>query len=311
MRAVPSLLALTALLAGPALAAPKASGLDGTWTNASLTRLQRPPALKSVILSEADAVAWETAPHGMDRADPVGQADSEWIEGSQKLARIDGHPRAAWIVDPPDGRMPMRPELPPRIAAAQAEDARRLANPEDRGASERCLLGPAGAGAAPILNTAYNSNLQIVQTPGYVVLVTEMNHEARIVPLDASRRPSPEAHAWTGESVGHWEGRTLVVTTTGFRAEAALRAPTQLWLSPHANVVERFTRTSPNEIRYVFTIDDPDTYTRPWRAEMVLTATKGRLLEFACHEGNYSLPNILAGARAEERRRGEPKTAAR
>jgi hypothetical protein len=150
-----------------------------------------------------------------------------------------------------------------------------------------------------MLNTSYNNHLQIVQTPDHVVIVTEMIHDARIVPL----RPGAKGGgpSWSGHSAGYWDGDTLVVETTGFHPALGWRTPSSLYMSPAAKVVERFTRTSANEIRYGFTVEDPQTFTRPWRAEMPLRRAEGPMLEYACHEGNYSMEGVLAGGRQKER----------
>jgi hypothetical protein len=158
-----------------------------------------------------------------------------------------------------------------------------------------------------MLNTGYNNHIQIVQTPEHVVMVTEMNHDARIIPLKPE--PAPPGASWLGHSVGRWEGDTLVVETTGFHPGSAWRTPSPLYISPAARVTERFTRVSRDEIRYAFSVEDPSTYSRPWRAEMPLRGAAGPMYEFACHEGNYSLSGVLAGGRQKEREAaaGAPK----
>ena len=273
--------------------------LQGAWTNGSLTHLQRPQGLKTATLSEAEATAWENGPGGRPQADEIGQAASEWIAG-EKLSRIDGQARTSWITFPPDGRLPYSPAGRKRLQAAQAAHDNNFDNPEARPASERCLTGVASVAGPPMLNAAYNANYQIVQTPDAVVIVAEMNHDARIVHI-GSVAPLPGViRQWTGESVGHWEGDTLVIETTGFHPLASFRAPTQLYLSPDARVTERLTRVSPGAIRYAFEVDDPQMFTAVWRADMLLRPAEGPLFEFACHEGNYALPGILAGARRTE-----------
>jgi hypothetical protein len=294
-------LAGSAEAASPRRPAERPPDLQGTWTNESLTHLQRPAGLKTATLSEAEATAWEHSPAARPaRDDPVGQATSEWIAGEPKLARIDGKARTGWITDPPDGRLPFTDAGLKLLSEAQAGDTQKLDNPENRPSSERCLMASSGAAVPPMLNAAYNSNYQIVQTPDHLVILAELNHDARIIPLAPDPRAATAFPGWLGNSAGHWEGDTLVIETTGFRPETAWRGPTRLYLSPGAKVTERLRRTSPDEIRYAFSVDDPQIYSRPWSGEMVLRQAKGPLFEFACHEGNYGLPGILAGARRQE-----------
>ena len=146
---------------------------------------------------------------------------------------------------------------------------------------------------------AYNNNLQIVQAPGYVVIINEMVHNARIIPTDG--RPHTKLRQWTGDSRGRWEGDTLVVETINFRRETSLQGSTA-----DTRLVERFTRVDADTIRYEFTVSDPNSYIRPWSAMVPLSRTQGPLFEYACHEGNYALPNILAGARSRSSRRRSP-----
>ena len=231
----------------------------------------------------------------------MGQATSEWGEANEAgLARIRGEARTSWIVDPPDGHMPL---------TAQAKKARQAPasfdGPEARPAAERCLLGLGAPAGPPLLNPGYNANYQIVQTRDAVVLISEMNHDARIVRLGGARHPPAGVALWMGDSVGRWERETLVVETANIRP--AGRVP----LSPGAKVTERFTRIAPDQIDYQLTVDDPTTYTRAWRGEELLRALGKPIYEAACHEGNYSLPNILAGRRYAERAGAAPEPAER
>jgi hypothetical protein len=292
-----------------AQAAPKGArpDLTGLWTSSSLTMLERPDVVPTRIVSEADAAAYERKALAAISADgdDVGGRSSEvgfWNFGG-RFARIDGEVRASWIVDPADGRLPFRPE---GQAARKADLARHQdsANPESRTASEQCLLtGWAGAGP-PMLNPPYANATQIVQTKDTVAIALEAVHDVRIVPLvagPAAARHMPAALSrWQGDSVGWWDGATLVVETVNFNPGDAVKFPTNLYITPKARVIERFTRMADGRLRYAFTVEDPDIYTRPWRAEMVLNPIPGALMEYACHEGNYSLPGMLAGARHEE-----------
>ena len=162
----------------------------------------------------------------------------------------------------------------------------------------RCILmdriGP------PMLAGAYNNNYQIVQIPGYVMILVEMIHDVRIIPLDGRSHLHQKVRQWTGSYRGHWEGETLVVETTNFTDKTAFQGS-----SENMRLIERFTRVADDTIRYQFTVEDPSTWTRPWSAEVPWKKTVGPLFEHACHEGNYGLSNILAGARAEENRAAE------
>lgn len=294
-------LAAALALAGSAVAAPRTPDLEGVWSNASITTLERPADLKTLELTDAEAQAYEAAHPGTpepSRGGPVGQEDSEWWEMGGKLGRIGGRPRSAWIVAPADGRLPYSPA---GLAALQRSQGsmRRADDPEARPAAERCLMGLGGASLPPMLNAAYNSHLQILQTGDHVVIVTEMNVGPRIIPLAPhAAEPGP---AWSGHSRGRWEGDTLVVETTGFQAGAQWRAPARLFISSAGRVTERFRRTGRDEILYSFEVDDPATFTQVWRGEIPLRRAAQPMFEFACHEGNYSLSGILAGAREEDR----------
>ena len=278
-----------------------APDLEGVWTTQSLTSLERPEGLSATVVSEAEAKAFEATHDGTPAipGDDVGHSTSEWWDLGARLARMDGKIRGAWLTDPPDGRLPYteagRKALGGQVnAMLSAYDG-----PEVRPAPERCLVGAASSSTPPILNAAYNSNLQIVQTADHVVIVTEMTRDARIVPLrDARQAPGPD---WNGQSVGRWEGDTLVVETAGFHPGAEWRMPAPLYISAEAKVTERFTRVSADEIRYAFVVEDPKTYSRTWRGELPLRPAPRPMYEFACHEGNYSLTGVLSGARQKER----------
>lgn len=289
-----------AAVAAPRPAADEGRDLEGLWSSASLTPLERPAGFAELVATEAEARAFEASHNGgpLGAADPVGQTDSEWWEMGGRLTRIDGRARSSVIVEPADGRLPYSDAGRAALARSRAAMSN-YDGPEVRPATERCLTGVGGASVPPLLTAGYNNHVQIVQTPAHVAIVTEMNHDARIVPLDAAPRPQTTS-SWTGNSAGRWEGGTLVVRTTGFHPALGWRSPSPLFLSPAAEVTERFTRVSPGEIRYAFTVTDPAVFTRPWRGETTLRRTKGPMYEFACHEGNYSLTGVLAGARQAE-----------
>ena len=276
--------------------------LQGIWSLVSLTDLERPRELPTRAVTEAQAKAYEAKQDGTPGIpnDAVGQNEAEWWEIGAKLGRLDGHPVSSWLIDPADGRLPYSPVGLKALRGAQRAMGASFDGPEVRPAPERCVTGSSSATGAPMLNGAYSSLIQIVQTAADVVIVAEMNHDARIISLrDAA--PPPVARDWSGLSVGRWEGDTLVVVTTNFHPQAGWRAPSGLYLSPNARVTERFTRTGKDEIRYAYTVEDPSVFTQVWRAEMPIQRSVKPMFEYACHEGNYSLGGVLAGARETER----------
>ena len=294
--------------------------LQGMWTNVTITRLERPAEFgNKLVLSDAEASAYEKEflkTNDKDRRDGGSRADVEraynaffWDSGTE-LARVDGQKRTSLIVDPKDGRMPAltaeaQKRIPsPRPAWGSAvvgpddpENAPPFGlydNPEERPLAERCLLAFGSSSGPPMLPIAYNNHYQIVQTPGYVMILVEMVHDVRIIPTDG--RAHGNARRWLGDSVGRWEGDTFVVDTINFKPQVSFRGASQ-----NLHVIERFTRTDANTILYTFTIDDPTTWTKQWTAEIPLRATDERLYEYACHEANYGLEGVLRGARAQER----------
>jgi hypothetical protein len=284
------------VMAGPAAA----EDLTGVWTNAWYTQLVRPKEFNALVVSGAEAEAYEAPRRALSGRlpspeDEVGQNESEFMDQGPGLAHIRGEIRSSWIVDPADGRIPWKPEaLQARKAAREAQDG--SSNIEGRATDDRCLT-IAGA-AAPMINSPENNNLAIVQTADAVVLVGEKNHEYRIVHLDDAARLRPDLPSRLGSSVGRWEGKTLVITTTGWPVGLTDNY-FGVTLTERAMVTERLSRTGPNELTYLFEVDDPNLYTRPWRGEMVFRPG-GPIFEFACHEGNYAMTNMLNAARIEE-----------
>ena len=209
--------------------------------------------------------------------------------------------RTALIVDPPDGRIPYRSEARPRGRGGRGGGGggrRNSDGPETRGLWERCLtLG------VPRLGGAYNTNFQLFQTPDYVVILNEMVHEARIVPLDGRPHVGQSIRQWNGNSRGRWEGDTLVVETTNFSDRTSYRGST-----PGLHVVERFTRVDAETLNYEVTLEDPKTWTRPWTAALAMPKTQGGMFEYACHERNYGMTNLLTGARVQEQAAAEAAT---
>jgi len=299
---------LAVLAAGSASAAGARRGfrrrdLEGVWTVASYTDLERPAELKTLVVTPEEAAAYEAprrAMHGLLPSAPgeVGQAENEWVDRGDGLARVKGQIRSSWIVDPPDGRIPYNKAGLARWRAGIVWAEEKLEDPEDLNGPERCLANMATG--AP-LAVAPDSNLfQIVQTRDDVVILTEKYHDARIVRLSDTWRPSPLPRSWLGDCIGRWEGDALVVETEGMHAGVTVRGM-HFAVSEATKVVERFTRSGADELFYEFSVEDPVIYTAAWRGEMALKRSDQRIFEYACHEGNYSLPGILAGARRAER----------
>ena len=323
MRALSCLIAAAVLVASAADAAPYrtprtsfgAPDLQGLWTNTSLTFLQRPPIFKSLIATDKEEAMMIAGFKKMtgdllnDRVDPnlpappiVAEApQSDYLEMDLRLARIDGQPRSSWIVEPADGRLPYSDaEKARRAAAAKAPE--RFDNIEDRDTQERCLTAIGSPEGPPMMNAGFNGHYQILQTRDYVVIQIEMNHDARIIRMNDRTHQHPAIEPWLGDSVGWWEGDTLVVETVNLNPKGHVYSlGGGFRYSAKTKITERFTRTAPDQILYEFSVDDPEVFARPWRAEMPMRAAKGPIYEYACHEGNYSLPNILAGARVQEK----------
>jgi hypothetical protein len=290
---------------------------EGVWTNASLTSLERGPQFKTLTITDAQAKAMESSRARMMEAqskptdpnapapkageDPGGY-NAFWTDPGTHMGRIRGEVRTSWLVDPADGKLPYRPEGYKLYQDTLTKARNTFDGPEARPLGERCILGFGSSAGPPMLNVLYNNNYQIQQAKDHVVIVVEMNHDARVIRLADKRRPPAHIRTWMGDSVGWWDGDTLVVETVGFNPGESLRPyfGASLFLSPDAKVTERFTRISADQILYAFEVDDPKIYSRVWKAEMPLNAAKGPVYEYACHEGNYSLPGILAGARKAE-----------
>jgi hypothetical protein len=240
----------------------------------------------------------------------VGGYNNFWIAAGSRNVEVDGQKRSSLIVDPPDGRVPRtKPEAQRRNAAYNATRVSPDANegaaaagppgaydgPESRPLAERCLLGFSNTSGPPTLpNYFYNNMKQIVQTPTSVLILNEMVHDARIIRIGGQHLPQ-SIRKWMGDSVGHWEGDTLVVDTTNFTSKTQFRGSGE-----DLHVVERFTRTDAETLLYRFTVDDPTTWDRSWTGEYPWNATDEHLYEYACHEGNYALTGVLKGARFSE-----------
>jgi hypothetical protein len=288
--------------------------LEGVYSFSTITPLQRPDALAGkATLNEEEASAFEASENtrlNRDLFDPIkGQPSAGYApraEGGvlsynefwyERGSRLTKDKRTSLIVEPADGKIPLTDAARRRVAERrQISDSGFGYSYEDRPLADRCLIG-FNAGP-PMTPGAYNNNVQIVQAPGTVVIINEMVHNARIIPTDG--RPHSKLRQWSGDSRGRWEGDTLVVETINFRRETSLQGSTA-----ETKLVERFTRIDADTIKYEFTVSDPNAYIRPWSAMLPLTRIQEPLFEYACHEGNYALPNILAGARAKEREQAE------
>ena len=300
-------LASNAMSAVKAYRAPRnaygAPDLNGVWTNNSLTRLQRPAGLVPLVVKPAEAAAVERklmAGYSPEASTAnVGGTQSEWWDAAH-LATVGGQLRSSWLFDPDDGQLPYTAEGKRRAAAFAKAQIESFDGPESRPvAGDRCLLPSWGAMGPVMMNAPYNANYRIVQTRDQLAIMAENNSELRIIRIGARRLPA-QVRTWTGDSIGHWERNTLVVETANLRTDAPLsQAP--FFFTEGAKVVERFTRISPTALKYEFTVEDRNIFARRWRAEMAFAATDAVLYEFACHEGNYGMVNILAGARAVER----------
>ena len=282
--------------------------LQGFWTNTTYTPLQRPKDVTKPFYTREEALEMlkRAAVVESEQTDPGTIADVHYDFTQFGLDRNQGglalNLHTSLIVDPADGQLPPMTAEGQKRNAARAEARKRMGGPTDsvqnQSLSVRCILmdraGP------PMLPGAYNNNYQIVQSPGYVMILVEMIHEPRIIPLDGRPHLSQNVRTLTGNSVGRWEGETLVIETTNFTDKTAFQGS-----SEKMRLVERFTRTAEDTILYQFTIDDPATWTRPWSAELPMQKTIGPIFEHACHEGNRGLYNTLAGARVEDKRAAE------
>jgi hypothetical protein len=300
-----------------------APSLEGDWTNATFTGLQRPKDFKGLSATPAEAAAFiqkrrnflagVEEPKKPDAAKPsepkkeetpdVGDAQSEWYETDFGLLDFHGQLRTSIIIDPADGRLPYNATGKKMAEAAEHTDEHDFSNPEVRMPDERCLLALGGVTGPPMLVASYNAHYRIIQTPREIAIYSEMIHDVRIVRIGA-RHPVVPTHPWMGDSIGWWEGDTLVIETVDQNPGGAYRflGGGVFYTSPAAKVTERLTRVSPTRIDYAFTVDDPGAFTKPWRGELAFNTSTAAMYEYACHEGNYALPGILAGARRDEKR---------
>jgi hypothetical protein len=272
--------------------------LQGVWSHKNITPLERPDELKSFIISREDAAQLQARllAKSEDLSRPSEPSVYFWERG---VEAIRGEYRSSLIFDPADGKIPGNEHFKALAKATGAAVLTAFDGPEARPNSERCL---AAISAAPPVTVVPASDLrQIVQTPHSIVIGSEELHEARIVRLNAQHAPAAVV-SWLGDSIGWWEGETLVIETKYFSPTSAERGgPGSLFfVGPETTVTERITRVSPDELSYVFTVEDPTYYTRPWKGETRFGRSDEQILEYACHEGNYSLSNALMSARELE-----------
>jgi len=288
--------------------------LQGTWTNATYTQLERPDEVDELVLTPEQARRLVTQrdefyenyddPEKVDgklaEANDPGGYNTAWMDEGTNLSLVDGEYRSSIIVSPDDGQIPYKWTATYRRYRDLIQ-LTRMDGPEQRPLGERCIVGFGSTGGPPMLPVLYNNNYQIVQNKDHVLILVEMNHDVRTVRLNSSH-PPPGVKKWLGDSIGWWEGDTLVVETTNFHPGQGIRASLKhlIYATDELKVTERFTRTSDKAIKYEFAMDDPNVYSEVWRGELPFRKHDDQIYEYACHEGNYAMPGILAGARREE-----------
>ena len=308
------------------------TNLTGIWSNASRTSLTRPRGTELVVsASQAQEIVRNLSIAGISReniengpsidpetgAPPAGSNDFGlrgynlfWTDPGSTLARVEGEFRTSYITSPESGSIPFlenpkydlkRPQFGARYVTGVAD----ASGPEAIPIAERCLIGFGNTAGPGMMGTLYNSSYQFVQTDDYLMIMVEMVHDTRIIPLfdseeEASKNHRPSTlNQWLGDSVGWYEESTLVVETININKLQMSQSP--IPISPNGRIIERFTRSSTDEIVYQFTVEDADLYREAWTAELSFYPLEGRIYEYACHEGNYSMPGILAGARRAEK----------
>ena len=321
--------AIGMLISSP-LAMAQLPDLEGIWTNKSLTGLQRPQGVEHLIASPEEALAISARTPiaglegGLDEGDGVNNTpeagagdfgvrayNNFWVEPGNNLALVKGEYRTSYIIDPSDGRVPRRADPQydfdrDNFGSRYATGIADFSGPEAFPNSERCLLGFGNKAGPGMMSALYNNTYQFIQTDHYVVILIEMAHDARIIPIysskeeaRANRRPDPH-EPWFGDSVGWYEEETLLVESINIHPQQLRQSA--IPITKEGRIIERFSRYSDDEIAYQFTVEDSNIYSRPWTAELSFYLTEDQLYEYACHEGNYSMPGSLAGARILELR---------
>lgn len=299
--------------------------LQGLWTNASVSRLERSRNYSAGVISPERARKIEKSRRervkkatflDVDVPDelqgPVKKKhlilrgyDTFWMDEDTRMGVVNNEIRTSWVVDPPNGRVPYSEKAYRRMRYHFYLNSI-MNDPEGRRVGERCLLGFGSSSGPPMMNVEYNNFYQIVQSPGYVAITVEMVHDTRIIRLTDKRLPD-NMRLWMGDSIGRWEGNTLVVETINRHPaqEYGYENSHLLYIGPKGKITERFTRVADDEILYQFTVEDPESFTQPWKAELPMRRTPGPMYEFACHEGNRSMELTLGGARYLEKNAGK------
>jgi len=320
-------LAQAAAPPSPAQAVPRTAeghpDLNGVWSNASITLLNRPRGVDALVVDEAEARRMAASSGNVRRAEAdakptaatVGAPtdgnteagyNAGWLDPGMTLAKVNGTYRTSWIVNPANGQLPTKPAAEALARRSFARQRNTPQGPEDLAPNDRCIIGSRGSGGPGMLNNLYNNNYQIVLTRNAVAIDIEMVHDVRIIPIFRSKAEAQARHRpaalqlWLGDSVAWWEGDALMVETTHVNPEQGAYGP--IFLSADGVVTESFRRVSADQISYAFDVVDPAYYTQPWRAEMSFNALNGQVFEYACHEGNYAMEGILRGARDDEAR---------
>jgi hypothetical protein len=297
-----------AFAAGPATRPDAHAGFDGIWNSATVTPLERAIQLKDkAFFTPEEAAAWEhrvaesneePSPEAASKSTGTGTYNTFYREfGTRTVKTL----RTSIVTDPPDGRIPALTPAAAERKRQRVDGMKNAASAQDTGLQDQCLAfltaGP------PMLPYSYNSNYQIMHTRGAFLVHAEMIHDARIIRLDGSPHLPPSIRLWMGDSVGRWAGETLVVDTTNFNDGGGFYgdAGGNFGWDRNLHVVERFSLLDADTLLYRFEIDDPTAFTKPWKGELTMARSTGPIYEYACHEGNYSLTNLLSGYRASER----------
>jgi hypothetical protein len=302
------------------LAADGHPDLQGVWTNAAVTRLERNPRYgPNLVLTDAEARKIEAKTQaqidlGNKPTDPNAKVtdlpadcsggrgvdcnyNAAWTDPGSVVMRVNGQPRNGFITSTPDGRVPLRKDIHVNLYGRNLKPGQSPSdNPETRALGERCLLSFGNSSGPVMLPGLYNNTYQFVQTKDEVAIDVEMVHDVRHIRLNTTQHLPASIRPWMGDSIGHWDGQTLVVETTNFNPQQVFRGA-----SAHLKVTERFTRVGKDRLHYAFWVEDPTVFAQPWGGEYEFSKITGQIYEYACHEGNYGLVGILQGARSEER----------